>query len=126
MDLIGDDPVLNLGDRNMRIFSKNTARPPQYVGPASVVTNSLISEGCRIMGTVENSVISGGVIVEKGAVVRDSVIFEDVVIKKNAKVYTAIIDADSVIESGATVGVDGASKDDITVIASGSVVAKSI
>ena len=125
MDLIGDNPVLNLGDRNMRIFSKNTARPPQYVGPASTVNNSLISEGCRIMGTVENSVISGGVVVEKGAVVRDSVIFEDVVIKKNAKVYTAIIDADSVVESGAVVGVDGASKDDITVIASGSVVAKS-
>lgn len=125
MDLIGDNPVLNLGDRNMRIFSKNTARPPQYVGPASTVNNSLISEGCRIMGTVENSVISGGVVVENGAVVRDSVIFEDVVIKKNAKVYTAIIDADSVVESGAVVGVDGASKDDITVIASGSVVAKS-
>ena len=77
------------------------------------------------MGTVENSVNSGGVIVEKGAIVRDSVIFEDVVIKKNAKVYTAIIDADSVIEQGATVGFEGASKDDITVIASGSVVAKS-
>lgn len=125
MDLIGDDPVLNLGDRNMRIFSKNTARPPQYVGPASIIKNSLISEGCRIMGTVENSVISGGVVVEKGAVVRDSVIFEDVVIKKNAKVYTAIVDADSVIESGALVGNEGNTKDDITVVASGSVVAKS-
>ena len=125
MDLIGEDPVLNLGDRTMRIYSKNTARAPQYIGPASVVTNSLISEGCRIYGRVENSVISGGVVVEKGAVVKDSVIMEDVIVKKNAKVYSAIIDSDAVIESGAVVGTENASKDAITVIASGSVIEKS-
>ena len=122
MDLIGENPILNLGDRNMRIYSKNKARAPQYVGPSATVTNSLISEGCRIYGRVENSVISGGVIVEKGAVVKDSVIMEDVVIKKNGKVYSAIVDADAVIESGAVVGKEGAGKDDISVIASGSII----
>ena len=125
MDLIGDDPVISLADQDFRIYSKNTARPPQYVGDKAVIENSLISEGCRIFGTVINSVISGGVIVEKGAVVEDSVIMEDVVIKKSAKVYTAIIDADTVVEAGATVGVKGAGKDNIALIASGSVIAKS-
>ena len=125
MDLIGEDPVLNLGDRAMRIYSKNTARAPQYIGPSSAITNSLISEGCRIYGKVENSVISGGVVVEKGAVVKDSVIMEDVVVKKNAKVYSAIIDADAVIGSGAVVGTEDAGKDDIAVIASGSIIEKS-
>ena len=46
--------------------------------------------------------------------------------KKNAKVYTAIIDSDSVIESGAVVGAEGNTKDDIAVIASGSIVAKNV
>ena len=124
MDLIGDDPVINLADQDKRIYSKNTARPPQYIGPKSKIVNSLISEGSRIYGTVENSVLSGGVVVEAGAIVKDSVIMDDVIVKKGASVYSAIVDADSVIEAGKSVGIDGASKDNITVIASGSVVSE--
>lgn len=125
MDLIGDDPILNPVDRNFKIYSKNNARAPQYLGPDSKITNSLVSEGCRIYGTVENSVLSGGVIVEAGALVKDSVIMDDVHIKKNAKVFTSIIDADSVVEEGITVGKENAGKDSIAVIAHGSVVSAS-
>ena len=124
MDLIGENPVLSLTDKNFRIYSKNIARPPQYVGNDAIVENSLISEGCRIYGTVRNSIISGGVVVEKGAVVEDSVVMEDVVVKASAKVYTAIIDSDTVVEAGAVVGKQGAGKDDIALIASGSVIVK--
>ena len=124
MDLIGDEPVLKLLESDMRIYSKNNARAPQYVGSDAVIENSLVSEGSRIEGTVKNSILSGGVIVEKGAVVVDSVIMEDVVIKKNAKVYTAIIDANTIVEAGATVGKEGAGKEDIAVVASGSVINK--
>ena len=124
MDLIGENPVISLADQDFRIYSKNTARPPQYVGDHAVVDNSLISEGCRIYGTVINSVISGGVIVEEGAIIKDSVVMEDVVVKKDARVYTAIIDSNTVVESGATVGVENASKSDIALIASGSVITK--
>ena len=85
-----------------------------------------MSEGCRIYGTVENSVLSGGVIVEEGAIVKDSVIMDDVHIKKGAKVFTAIIDADSFVEEGVTVGKDGAGKDNIAVIANGSIVSASV
>ena len=122
MDLIGDKPIINLADQNKRIYSKNTARPPQYIGPKATVINSLVSEGSKIYGKVENSVLSGGVIVEAGAVVKDSVIMDDVVIKKNASVFSAIVDANSVVEAGKTVGTENAGKDNITVIASGSVI----
>ena len=124
MDLIGDDPILSLADQDFRIYSKNTARSPQYIGNSAVVDNSLISEGCRIYGTVINSVISGGVVVEEGAIVKDSVVMEDVVVKKDARVYTAIVDSDTVVESGATVGKENAGKADIALIASGSVISK--
>lgn len=122
MDLIGDEPVLNISDKNFRIYSKNTARPPQFIGAKASVVNSMISEGCRIYGTVENSILSGGVIIEEGASVKDSVIMSDVVIKKGATVYTSIVDSDSVIEAKAKVGVDGADKNNIAVIAKGSVI----
>ena len=124
MDLIGDDPILSLADQDFRIYSKNTARSPQYIGNSAVIDNSLISEGCRIYGTVINSVISGGVVVEEGAIVKDSVVMEDVVVKKDARVYTAIVDSDTVVESGATVGKENAGKADIALIASGSVISK--
>ncbi len=123
MDLIGEHPILNIQDNNFRIFSRNFARPPQVHGKNSTAKNSLISEGCKIYGTVENSILSGGVIVEEGAVVRDSVIMEDVVIKAGAKVYTSIIDSDAVVGAEATVGTEGAGKDKITVVAKGTVIA---
>ncbi len=119
MDLIGDDPVLNLRDRKFRIYSKNEARPPQFVGEGATMINSMISEGCRIYGKVVNSILSGGVIIEEGAEVRDSVIMDDVTVKSGAGVYTAIIDSDAVVLEGATVGKCGASKSEITVIAKG-------
>ena len=122
MDLIGDDPVLNLRDRQFRVYSKNQARAPQFVGKNAKMINSMISEGCNICGTVINSILSGGVVVEEGAEVYDSVIMDDVVIRKGAKVYTSIIDSDTEILENAVVGTENADKSDITVIAKGSVV----
>ncbi len=122
MDLIGETPVLNISDKSFRIFSRNFARPPQYLGANSSIKNSLISEGSRIYGSVENCVFSGGVIIEEGAIVKDSVVMDDVVIKKGAKVYSAIVDADTIIEEGAVVGTENAGKDAVIIIAKGSVV----
>ena len=122
MDLIGEEPVLNLRDNQFRIYSRNEARAPQFAGKNSTMVNSMISEGCIIDGTVVNSILSGGVIIEEGAEVYDSVIMDDVVIRNGAKVYTAIIDSDTEILAGATVGKKNADKSDITVIAKGSVI----
>lgn len=122
MDLIGENPLLNLSDRTFRIYSRNYTRPPQFIGDDATTVNSMISEGCYVNGTVVNSVISGGVIIEKGAIVRDSVIMEDVVIQSGACVYSSIIDAECVIESGATFGVEGAGKENISIIGKGTVV----
>ena len=122
MDLIGDEPILNMADRDFRIFSRNEARPPQFIGQNSSIENSLISEGCRINGTVINSVLSGGVIIEVGALVKDSVIMEDVTVKSGAEVYSAIVDSDTVVESGAVVGTENADKSDIVIVAKGTTV----
>ena len=122
MDLIGDEPILNMSDRNFRIFSRNVARPPQYIGENACIDNSLVSEGCRIDGTVINSILSGGVVIESGALVKDAVIMEDVTVKSGAKVYSAIVDSDTIIESGAVVGTENADKSDIAIVAKGTVV----
>lgn len=123
MDLIGDEPVLKMSNNEFKIYSRNLARPPQVIGQNSTVTSSLVSEGCVINGTVINSVLSGGVVIDDGALVKDSVIMDDVHIGRGAKVYSAIVDSDAVIGPDATVGVENADKDNITVIAKGSVIA---
>lgn len=117
MDLIGKSPAINISDKQFRIYSKNTARAPQYLGKSSSVKNSLISEGCKIYGCVENSILSCGVIIEDGATVKDSVIMEDVIIKSGASVFSSIIDSGAVVNENATVGLDGAKSENITVIA---------
>ena len=40
MDLLGESPALDLNDYSFRIFSRNFARPPQYIGPKAVLKNS--------------------------------------------------------------------------------------
>ncbi len=124
MDLIGETPILDFSDKSFRIYSKNTARPPQFIGSGADIKNSKISEGCCIYGSVENSILSPGVIIEAGAVVKDSVVMADTVVKKNAAVYTSIIDSSVTVNEGVVVGTDGAGKDAITVVAKGTVVAE--
>ena len=122
MDLIGEEPVLNLRDASFRVYSRNEARAPQFVGENATMVNSMISEGCIINGTVVNSILSGGVIIEEGAEVYDSIIMDDVVIRRGAHVYTSIVDSDCELLEGATVGTKGADKQNIKVIAKGSVI----
>lgn len=125
MDLLADAPELNLSDKTLRIYSKNTARPPQFVGQSAVIRNSMISEGCVIHGHVENSVISGGVEIARDAYVSNSVILADVKIESGARVCYSIVDSDSVIGAGVSVGKEDAEKSDITVVAKGSRLAAS-
>ena len=116
MDLLGKEPKFDIYDKTWRIFYRNNAEPPQFIRSGATIKNSLITEGCDIAGTVENSVVSSGVKIEEGAVVRDSVILGRVKIGRGARVDYAIIDSDSVIGDGATVGAPLGLGADITVV----------
>ena len=60
--------------------------PPAKISAGATVSNSLISHGCHIVGRVEHSVLSPGVFVAEGAVVRDSIIMNDTIVGRNAVV----------------------------------------
>ena len=106
MDLLGEKPVFNLKEPSWRIYSRNSTEPPHYAGDNSIIVNSLITEGCEIYGRVENSVLSNGVTVEAGAVVKDSVIMKGTVIKAGAVVNYTVMDGDTVVGCGCSVGGD--------------------
>lgn len=65
--------------------------PARYMGD-SLVTNTLVADGCLIEGTVENSILFRGVVVKPGAVIRNSIIMQDAVISRNAEVENCILD----------------------------------
>lgn len=121
MDLLGDSPALDLSNKDFRVFSRNTARAPQFVGDEAHIVNSMIAEGCIIYGEVVNSILSAGVVVEHGAVIRDSVIMEDVYVAKNSMVSYSIIDSETVVGEGVSVGKAKGENSDICVIAKGSI-----
>ena len=104
MDLLGADPAFDVGDADWKIHSRNPLAPPEYIGDNAKVENSLIALGCEIEGTVLNSVLATGVVVEAGAIVKDSVIMADSVIRKNAKIIYSILDEGVTVESDAQVG----------------------
>ena len=107
MELLGDTPSLDLYEKNFRISSNSNAdaRPPQFIGSKAVIKNSIICNGCTILGHIENSLISPGVTVKEGAIVKDSIVFTDVQILEKAKVNKTIIGDNAVIGEGSVIGI---------------------
>ena len=104
MELLGSDPAFDLFAQDAPIMSNTSTRPPAYVGPKGSVDDSLIDNGCTILGSVERSVISQDVYVGKGAVVKDSILFPGVRVEENAVVINAIMAERSVVKAGASFG----------------------
>ncbi len=104
LDLVGLVPPIDLFDRTWLIHTRSEERSPAKLGPVALIQHSLISHGCIVNGTVHNSVLSPGVRVSEGAVVRDSIVLLDTQIGPGATVDTAILDKFVHVGAGATVG----------------------
>jgi glucose-1-phosphate adenylyltransferase len=102
--LLDDRVDLDLYDQDWVIHTRSEERAPARVGATAQVHRSLISHGCVINGTVVNSVLSPGVRVDVGAVIRDSIVMFDSVIRSGAVVDRAILDKEVVVGQGAIVG----------------------
>ncbi len=89
---------------NVEAEGRPADRAPARFATSSKISRSLISAGSNIRGTVIDSVLSPGVIVEEGAVVKDSIVFTDCVIKKNAVVDLSILDKRVIVEANSVIG----------------------
>lgn len=77
-----------------KIYTKTKDSVPTVYREMSTVKNSLIADGCDINGSVENSILFRGVIVEEGAAIRNSIVMENGVIMRYANLSYAITDKD--------------------------------
>ena len=104
MDMLSDPPMLDINDASWRIYSRNPIKPPHYVAGGASVKNCCITEGCDVYGCVEHSVISEGVSIGKGAIIRDSVVMPNAKIGDGAIIERAIVGAGVVVGDGAMIG----------------------
>jgi glucose-1-phosphate adenylyltransferase len=108
MDLLREDSGISpehWGIRsNVESGGEAADRGPARFAAGASVKNSLVSAGCTIEGEVINSVLSPGVMVAAGAVVRDSVIFDDCQIGQGSTVDLTIMDKGVVVGMNARIG----------------------
>ncbi len=112
MDLLPDEPAFDLRNPEWPILTWNEPAPPAKFlsppgGPRVSVENSLVSAGVMVKGAdVVSSVLSPGVVVYPGATVEASVLLNGVRVGAHAVVRRAIVDKNVRIPEGATIGVD--------------------
>ncbi len=92
MKLIEEKNLDALFTKNNPIYTKLRDDNPTRYLPGSKVVNSLVADGCRIEGTVENCVLFRGVVVEKGAVVKNCVLMQDTVVQADANLSCVVTD----------------------------------
>jgi glucose-1-phosphate adenylyltransferase len=106
MDLLQDEPPIDLNDRSWIVHTRTHERPPARILRGGVIVDSLLSGGCVIEGGahVERSILSSGVVVKRGAVIKESIILSDSVIGAGAQIERAILDKHVVVGEKARIG----------------------
>ena len=82
------------------IYTKVKDEPPTRYLKSSSIKHAMVANGCIIDGTVENSIISRGVKIGKGAVIKNSIIMQKCTIGDNCILDSAILDKDVKVEKG--------------------------
>jgi glucose-1-phosphate adenylyltransferase len=110
MDLLDPDHPLDLKSWGVRANleeNRRGDRPPAYTGRGAQVSQSMISPGCRVNGTVTESVLSPGVVVEEGAVIHQSIIMHDVRIGAGARLSRVVLDKNVQVGRESILGAQG-------------------
>ena len=92
MDMLDKDIRDQVFLKSRPILTKIHDSAPTYYGEDAVVSDSLIADGSRIEGTVENSIIFRGCNIAKGAVVKDSIIMQSGIISEGVELSYVVTD----------------------------------
>lgn len=92
MDLINIKTAQTLFDSEWPIYTRtNDSCPTHYYGTAEI-RNSVVSNGCQVEGTIENSILGRGCIIHKGAVIKNSVVLAGAEIGEGVHVENQVVD----------------------------------
>jgi glucose-1-phosphate adenylyltransferase len=115
MELLDPSPEFDLFSKDFPVMSNSNIQPPHYIGPDASVTESLVSNGSRVLGRVNHSIMSTDSFVGEGAEVADSVLLPGATVHSGAKVTRAILGENAVVEANVILG-GGKPDSDIVVV----------
>ena len=81
------------------VYSKVDDLPPAKYNPGSVVKNSLVSSGCIINGTVENSILFKKAYIGNNCVIKNSIVLNNVYIGDNTYIENCIVESRDTIRA---------------------------
>ncbi len=121
LELLDDPPPIDLDDAAWPVISRAIShRAPARVTGTAEVRRSLLAPGSMVAGSVSDSVVGRGAVVENGAVVRAAVLLPGAVVRAGARVERTILDDGVVVGRDAVVGEGGG---EITLLGARAVVA---
>ena len=92
MDMLDKDIRDQVFLKNRPILTKIYDEAPTYYGEDAEVSDSLIADGSRIEGTVENSIIFRGCTIAKDAIVKDSIVLPNSSIGEGVELSYVVTD----------------------------------
>lgn len=122
MDLLEDNPNLNLYEQHWPIYTVSTNQPPHYLGTEAKVEQSKISDGCIVFGEINHSILFPGVYVGRNSIVKDSLIMSNVIIGSDVKIVKAIIAENSSVGNKSSICCRDNGTEDTIVIRENSII----
>ena len=84
------------------VYSKIDDNPPAKYNPGARVSNSLVSSGCILNGTVEDSILFKKVYVGNNVTIKNSIVLNDVRIGDNTYIENCIVESRDTIKPNST------------------------
>ena len=92
MDLIDIKAAQTLFDPEWPIYTRTNDSCPTHYYETAQIRNSVVSNGCQVEGTIENSILGRGCIIHKDAVIKNSVILSGAEIGEGVHVENQVVD----------------------------------
>ena len=92
MGLIDIKAAQTLFNPEWPIFTRTNDSCPTHYYKTADICNSVVSNGCQIEGTIENSIIGRGCVIRKGAVIKNSIVLSGAEIGEGVHVENQVVD----------------------------------
>ncbi len=91
LSLIKYENTAELFDEEWPIYTRTNDSCPTHYYDTAHVKQSVISNGCIIEGTIENSIIGRGCVIKKGTVIKNSVVLPNAYIEEGIRVENHVV-----------------------------------
>lgn len=119
MEVLHEEKINKFFELKQRIFSNEEILAPLYVGAEAKIHNSLIGNGCTILGEVHDSIIASGVYVGEGSIIERSILLPNSEVHNDVRLQKTILGENATVQDHCRVGErieENSAQEGITVI----------